>query len=110
MTRISPSRERKEIQSWWIFVLAFKVVLLLKQSSLIGVFWGAFARANPDRNAANMAELFDWFKTGHLKPHIGGEYPLDRYAEALDAVMERRAQGKVVLTMPGAELNKRTTK
>ncbi|MFP7571737.1 NADPH:quinone oxidoreductase family protein [Marivita sp. S2033] len=83
-------------------------LLLLKQSSLIGVFWGAFARANPDLNAANMAELFDWFQAGHLNPHIGGEYPMDRYAEALDAVMERRAQGKVVLTMPGAELNKRT--
>nr|WP_281985136.1 NADPH:quinone oxidoreductase family protein [Thalassorhabdomicrobium marinisediminis] len=83
-------------------------LLLLKQSSLIGVFWGAFARANPDMNAANMAELFDWFEAGHLNPHIGGAYPMERYAEALDAVMERRAQGKVVLTMPRAEMNKRT--
>lgn len=83
-------------------------LLLLKQSSLIGVFWGAFARANPDMNAANMAELFDWFQAGHLNPHIGGEYPMERYAEALDAVMERRAQGKVVLTMQSAEMKKRT--
>lgn len=75
-------------------------LLLLKQSSMTGVFWGAFARANPARHAANMAELFGWFEQGRLRPHICAEYPLDRFAEALDAVMERTAKGKVVLTMP----------
>lgn len=74
-------------------------LLLLKQSAMIGVFWGAFARANPARHAANMAELFDWFEQGHLRPHIGARYPLERFAEALDMVMERTARGKVVLTM-----------
>ena len=74
-------------------------LLLLKQTAMIGVFWGAFARANPARHAANMAELFDWFEQGHLRPHIGARYPLSRFAEALDVVMERTAQGKVVLTM-----------
>lgn len=79
-------------------------LLLLKQSSMTGVFWGAFARANPDRHAANMAELFRWFEEGSLHPHISAEYPLERFAEALDAVMERKVKGKVVLTMgAGAE-------
>lgn len=72
-------------------------LLLLKQTSLIGVFWGAFARANPEHNAANLAELLTWFAEGRLKPHISAEFPLDRYAEALDVVMERGAKGKVVL-------------
>lgn len=76
-------------------------LLLLKQSSLVGVFWGAFARANPQHHAANMAELFSWFDQGRLKPHIFAEYPLAGFAEALDAVMERTAQGKVVLRMAG---------
>jgi NADPH2:quinone reductase len=76
-------------------------LLLLKQTALIGVFWGAFARANPERHAANMAELFNWFDQGKLKPHISGEYPLARFAEALSAVMERKALGKVVLTVSG---------
>jgi NADPH2:quinone reductase len=74
-------------------------LLLLKQSALIGVFWGNFARANRTTSAANMALLFDWFDQGLLKPHISARYPLARFAEALDAVMERTAQGKVVLTM-----------
>jgi NADPH:quinone reductase len=76
-------------------------LLLLKQSSMIGVFWGSFARANPQHQAANMAELFSWFAQGRLKPHISGEYPLERFAEALDVVMERAAKGKVVLNMAG---------
>lgn len=74
-------------------------LLLLKQSSLIGVFWGAFARTNPEHNARNMAQLFAWFADGKLKPHISASYPLDQYDEALDLVMERGAKGKVVLTM-----------
>jgi len=76
-------------------------LLLLKQSALIGVFWGAFARADPGKHAANMAELFAWFEQGRLKPHISAEYPLERFAEALDVVMERAVKGKVVLTMRG---------
>jgi NADPH2:quinone reductase len=75
-------------------------LLLLKQSALVGVFWGAFARANPAQHAANMAELFDWFEAGHLHPHISAEYPLARFDAALDEVMERTARGKVVLRMP----------
>ncbi len=78
-------------------------LLLLKQTMLIGVFWGAFARANPQRHAANMAELFDWFEQGRLRPHIFSEYPLSHFAEALNAVMERAVQGKVVLRMNGSD-------
>ena len=77
-------------------------LLLLKQSALIGVLWGAFARANPERDAANMAELFSWFEQGKLRPHVSAAYPLPKFAEALDVVMERAAKGKVVLTMDAA--------
>ncbi|MDI6028534.1 NADPH:quinone oxidoreductase family protein [Corticibacterium sp. UT-5YL-CI-8] len=80
-------------------------LLLLKQSSLIGVFWGAFARAAPKHHAANMAELFTWFEQGRLNPHISGEFPLERFSEALDVVMERAAKGKVVLTMGASASN-----
>ncbi|MCB1461833.1 MAG: NADPH:quinone oxidoreductase family protein [Nitratireductor sp.] len=84
-------------------------LLLLKQSSLIGVFWGAFARANPALQSANMVELFSWFEQGKLKPHICAVHPLSGYAEALDAVMERTARGKVVLAVKaqGGDRNER---
>ena len=73
-------------------------LLLLKQSSLIGVFWGAHARAAPAKNAENVAELLRWFAEGKLRPHIFASYPIERFSEALDLVMERSVQGKVVLT------------
>ncbi len=72
-------------------------LLLLKTASLVGVFWGAYARTCPQQNAANFAELFAWYAQGLLKPHVSESFPLTDYAQALDAVMNRRAKGKVVL-------------
>src|SRR5215472_12369441 len=74
-------------------------LLLLKVVSLVGVFWGAFAKAQPQRNAANMAELLDWYTQGRLRPHVSATFPLERYREALDAVVQRKVLGKVVLVM-----------
>jgi NADPH2:quinone reductase len=75
-------------------------LLLLKQASIVGVFWGAYARARPADNANNFAELFAWYEAGRLHPHISESFPLARYREALDIVMNRRAKGKVALTIP----------
>lgn len=72
-------------------------LLLLKQASLVGVFWGAYARARPQGNARNFAQLFDWYAEGRLRPHVSETFELARYREALDVVMNRRARGKVAL-------------
>jgi NADPH:quinone reductase len=72
---------------------------LLKGCSLVGVFWGAFARKQPQRNAANLVEMFQWFREGRLRPHICARYPLERAAEAMRALLNREAKGKVVLTV-----------
>jgi NADPH:quinone reductase len=74
-------------------------LLLLKVVSLVGVFWGAFAKAHPQRNAANLSELLAWYAAGRLRPHVSATFPLERYREALDAVMQRKVLGKVVLVM-----------
>ena len=75
-------------------------LLLLKQAAIVGVFWGAYARARPADNAENFADLFAWYEAGRLHPHVSESFPLERYREALDVVMNRRAQGKVALTVP----------
>jgi len=72
-------------------------LLLLKQASLVGVFWGAYAKARPAENARGFAELFDWYAQGRLHPHVSATFPLERFSEALQMVMNRRAQGKVAL-------------
>ena len=74
-------------------------LLLLKVVSVVGVFWGAFAKAQPQRNAANLAELLGWYTQGRLRPHVSATFSLERYREALDAVVGRKVLGKVVLVM-----------
>jgi NADPH:quinone reductase len=74
-------------------------LMLLKVTSIVGVFWGAFASARPQDNAANMATLLAWYRAGRLRPHISGTFALERYREALDEVMSRRAKGKVVMVL-----------
>lgn len=74
-------------------------LLLLKMSSLVGVFWGAFAKAQPQRSGANFAELLAWYTAGKLRPHVSGTFPLSSYREALEAVTHRKVMGKVVLVM-----------
>jgi NADPH:quinone reductase len=74
-------------------------LFLLKVASLVGVFWGAFAKAQPAVNAANFAELLGWYEAGRLRPHVSATYPLSDFRQALAAVMQRRVKGKVVLVM-----------
>ena len=71
---------------------------LLKGCSIVGVFLGAFMRNEPQRNAAELPELLAWIAEGKLRPHICAVYPLERAADALHDVMNRKVTGKVVLT------------
>jgi NADPH2:quinone reductase len=71
---------------------------LLKGCSIVGVFWGAFTRNEPERNRRNNEELMQLFAAGKVKPHIHATYPLERAAEALNEVLYKRVSGKVVLT------------
>lgn len=70
---------------------------LLKGCAIVGVFWGAFTRNEPQRNAANLAELMQWTGEGELKPHVSTTYPLERAADALNDLLQRKVQGKAVL-------------
>jgi NADPH2:quinone reductase len=70
---------------------------LLKGCAIVGVFWGAFTRNEPARNAANLQELLQWWQQGRLKPHVSAVYPLARAVDALNDLVQRRVQGKAVL-------------
>jgi NADPH2:quinone reductase len=71
---------------------------LLKGCSIIGVFWGDFARREPERFAEQMRQLGRWFTEGKIRPHISARFPLERAADALHMMAERKVTGKVVLT------------
>ena len=70
---------------------------LLKGCSIVGVFWGEFARREPDRFAASMRQLGEWHREGKIAPHISATFPLERAADALTQMAERKVIGKVVL-------------
>ncbi|MFZ6720234.1 NADPH:quinone oxidoreductase family protein [Undibacterium sp. Ji49W] len=70
---------------------------LLKGASLVGVFWGEFARREPKANLAAMRELMTWLHEGKIKPHISGRYALKDTAQALNDLAARKVTGKVVI-------------
>ena len=72
---------------------------LLKGSSVVGVFWGQFTQREPELSRENTRELLQLFDEGKLKPHVSETYPLEQAADALMALAERRAMGKVVVTI-----------
>jgi NADPH:quinone reductase len=72
-------------------------LLLLKGSSLVGVFWGEFVRREPKLNAENMRLLFEWLHEGKINPLISKRFPLSQAPAALDALLAREAVGKLVI-------------
>ncbi|GAB4228873.1 MAG: NADPH:quinone oxidoreductase family protein [Methyloligellaceae bacterium] len=72
---------------------------LLKGADIAGVFWGEWAKRNPERQRANIAQVLDWCASGELKPHVHKVYPLEEIVEALKVLDTRRAKGKVVIAL-----------
>lgn len=72
---------------------------LLKGCSIVGVFWGSFAARDPQHNQENLRDLMGLLQAGKLRPRISARYPLERAAEALNDIMQRKVTGKAVLTI-----------
>ncbi|MBY0571899.1 MAG: NADPH:quinone oxidoreductase family protein [Burkholderiaceae bacterium] len=70
---------------------------LLKGASLVGVFWGEFAKREPKANMAAMSEMIGWLREGKIKPHISARYALNETADALNDIAARKVTGKVVI-------------
>ena len=70
---------------------------LLKFASLVGVFWGDYARREPENNLRDLSTLMDWIREGRIKPVISATYPLAEGGAAIRHIAERRAIGKLVV-------------
>jgi len=70
---------------------------LLKGASVVGVFWGDFARREPKQFAASVRQLGSWFHEGRLRPHVSRTFPLEQAGEALKLLAARQVKGKIVL-------------
>ncbi|MBM3386185.1 MAG: NADPH:quinone oxidoreductase family protein [Betaproteobacteria bacterium] len=74
---------------------------LLKGASLVGVFWGDFARREPQANAAMMAELARWYGQGKVKPVIDRTLPMGELKAAYARMGSRAVMGKLVMVNSG---------
>lgn len=74
---------------------------LLKHASVIGCRWGAFSRADPQAAARYMAEVDAMYASGAIRSIVTEVFPFERAREAIAALGERRAIGKLVVSMEG---------
>ena len=73
---------------------------LLKGASIVGVFWGDFARREPQANARMLAELAQWYAAGKVKPVIDQRLPMQELPQAFARMGTRQVQGKLVMINP----------
>jgi NADPH2:quinone reductase len=74
-------------------------ILLVKNLTVHGLYWGAYATLAPEVMAASFATLFGWYAEGRLRPHVSHVLPLAEAQSALDLLTERKATGKVVVAI-----------
>ncbi len=73
--------------------------LLVKNISVMGLYWGGYLKFRPEVLTQSMATLFDWYAAGRLRPHVSHLLPLEQAAEALELLRTRKSTGKVVVTL-----------
>lgn len=73
---------------------------LLKGASLVGVFWGDFAKREAVANHAMMSELLSWIEAGTIKPPVQQSFAMTDLPKAFEVMARRAINGKLVLTNP----------
>jgi NADPH2:quinone reductase len=74
-------------------------LVLLKSCDVRGVFWGAWSERDRAGYRADLADILQWCAQGKLSAHVHEVFPLEETAQALRAIADRKAMGKVVLRM-----------
>ncbi|MEP1200353.1 NADPH:quinone oxidoreductase family protein [Tateyamaria sp.] len=72
-------------------------ILLVKNLTVIGYYWGGYTRVNPKVLTDSFEVLFGWYAEGKLKPHVSHVLPLEQANEGLELLRSRKATGKVVI-------------
>jgi NADPH2:quinone reductase len=72
---------------------------LLKGCDVLGVFWGASTARDPNRAQQSLHEIMGMIAQGKIHPHVSEKFPLAEGGKAIRSLMDRKAQGKVVVTM-----------
>lgn len=79
--------------------LARTNLLLIRGASVLGVRAGEAVRRNPEVGAVRIRKLLEWAEAGKIRPHISHRRPLEDFAQAMRLLIDRKAIGRVALTM-----------
>jgi NADPH2:quinone reductase len=79
--------------------LARTNLLMIKGASVLGVRAGEAVRKNPALGEVRLKALNEWAEAGKIRPHISHRLPLENYAQAMRLLIDRKAIGRVALTM-----------
>jgi NADPH2:quinone reductase len=79
--------------------LARTNLLMIKGASVLGVRAGEAVRKNPALGEVRLRALTEWAETGRVRPNISHRLPLEKYAEAMRLLIDRKAIGRVALVM-----------
>ncbi len=71
--------------------------LLVKNVSLLGLYWGGYMKFRPSVLTESLTQLFKWSEQGGLQPHISHQLPLSHADEALELLRTRKSTGKIVV-------------
>jgi NADPH2:quinone reductase len=72
---------------------------LLKGCDILGVFWGAFTARDPKAANDSLREILGMIADGKLHPDVSAKFPLAEAGKSIRMLMDRKAMGKVVVTM-----------
>ncbi len=70
---------------------------LLKERSIVGVYWGESVKHDPEGHLRNVKQLVDWLAAGKVKPVISERVPLNEAAAAMKRMISRQVKGKIVI-------------
>ena len=70
---------------------------LLKERSLVGVYWGDSTKHDPAGHLANLHQLHEWFATGRIRPVVSERFPLSAAKDAIASIANRQVKGKIVV-------------
>ncbi len=74
-------------------------IILVKNLTILGLYWGGYARLRPSVLTDSFTQLFNWYAEGKLKPHVSHAVPLEQANEAIELLRSRKSTGKVVVTI-----------
>lgn len=71
--------------------------LLIKDAELIGFTIGGLMRHAPEWSARNQQQLLEWLGSGRIRPYVSHRFPMEKIAEGLRMITERKVIGKVLI-------------